>query len=212
MNEERMFPSLTESRQVPAHLLYILKHADTAGFNQAISSHLTKLDDQTLLTLPETVEQALGPHHPETAKFIHRLAVLYHSRDDLERAERLYRRALKAAERAFTKSDPETGLIMNNLGRVLHARGNLTEAGELYQQALCFLEQTLGAEHPKLATPLSNAASLYRDQGLYDRAQKLYENALAILQEALGPQHPKVLKAMRKLQAVQQLCGAAATV
>ena len=201
MIQGQEFPVLTRSRRVSPEILDILKSMDTgAGKLSRVSARLlTRLDEVTMQTLPEIVERALGAEHPEFAKLLHRLAVLYHSRDNLEKAEFLYRRALDTAERAFEEPEMECGLMMNNLGRLLYDQKKLAEAERLYQRGLGILQESLGPEHPKLATPLINLAKLYMDQGKKELAENLYEDSITILVKAYGPDHPKVVRARKRL-------------
>jgi tetratricopeptide (TPR) repeat protein len=203
-NGDRVFPTLTGCATLPQHILQILRHVDTSKQSQALSRRLTQFDQLTLTSFPDQAEQILGSNYAELAKVLHRLAVLYHHREDLEKAEPLYRRALDAANKAVTKSNPELGLILNNLGRLLHGQGKLAEAETLYQRSLEILEQRLGADHPRLATPLANAALLSWDLGDRTKAEQLYLNSIAILRTSLGPEHPKVARAKSKFQAMSQ--------
>ena len=201
MIQGQEFPVLTRSRRVSPEILDILKSIDIgAGKQSRVNARLlTRLDEVTMQTLPEIVERVLGPDHPEFAIMLHRLAVLYHSRDNLEKAEFLYRRALDTAERAFEEPEMEWGLMMNNLGRLLYEQKKLAEAERLYQRGLGILQESLGPEHPKLATPLSNLATLYMDQGKQDLAENLYQDSITILVNAYGPDHPKVLRARNRI-------------
>ena len=201
MPQSMEFPVLTRSRRVSPEILDMLRSIDTgAGKRSLVSARLlTRLDELTMQTLPEIVERALGQDHPEFAIMLHRLAVLYHSRDNLEKAEFLYRRALDTAERAFEAPEMEWGLMMNNLGRLLYDQKKLAEAERLYQRGLGILQESLGTEHPKLATPLINLAKLYLDQGKQELAENLYADSITILVKAYGPDHPKVLRARNRI-------------
>src|ERR1041385_3959485 len=161
MSVAQEFPTLMRSRRISPAILQFLEMIKTGGSDRmGPSSRLSEqIDQATLQTLPEIVEEALGPDHPEFVKVLHRLAVLYHSRDNIEKAEFLYRRALDTAEKAFSEPNEEWALTMNNLGRLLHDSQRLAEAERLYRQALDALEKTLGPEHRKLATPMSNLAT-----------------------------------------------------
>jgi Tfp pilus assembly protein PilF len=206
VSQAQDFPVLTRSRMIPPEILRVLQHVDigTLSVKKTFSHELSQLDDKTLLTYPEIVERALGVDHPELAKALHRFAVLYHSRENMEKAEFLYRRALDTAERAFEEPNIEWGLMMNNFGRALYDQKKLTQAEEIYKQAIDLLRKAIGPTHRKLATPLSNLGNLYRDQDQWGLAESMYESSIAIMVEALGPLHPRVLRAKEKLAAVKQ--------
>ena len=159
------FPVLTRSRRVSPKVLTLLKRIDTMVVRRtkATEAALTEIQKTELAALPQVVEEICGPDHPELAKVLHMLAVLYHSVYDLGKAESLYRNALACAERAFHEPNLELALIRNNLGRVLHDQKRLVEAEEFYQQSLQVLHEAVGWDHPKLATPMSNLADLYME-------------------------------------------------
>ena len=205
MNAVEEFPVLTRSRRVPPEVLQVLQNIDTWGARRprATGRALSQLDAMTLLTLPEIVERAVGSDHPEFFKVLHRLAVLYHSRDDPQKAESLYRRALTIAERAFPEPNTETGLAMNNLGRLLYDRQKYAEGEEFCRRSIKILRALLGDEHPKLATPLNNLAVLCLSQNLPEQAEDYFEDSITILVKAHGPAHPKVTKARTKWAAAK---------
>ncbi|MBI2819991.1 MAG: tetratricopeptide repeat protein [Acidobacteria bacterium] len=190
---------------IPTEIIRVLQRIDIGSLSvrKTVSRELSQLDEKTLLTLPEIVERALGVDHPELAKALHRLAVLYHSRDNMEKAEFLYRRALDTAERAFSEPNMEWGLMMNNFGRALYDQKKFTEAEVIYKQAINLLRLAIGPKHRKLATPLSNLGNLYRDQNQWELAESMYQSSIVIMVEALGPLHPRVVRAREKLAAVK---------
>ena len=199
INEE--FPVLTQTRRVPSVVLQFLETIRQGGSNRILISSVlaSQLDSATLQTLPELVERELGSGHPEYVKVLHRIAVLYHARNDTEQAQACYRRALDAAPVAFQKPTEEWGLILNNLGRLLYDGHRLGEAEQLYCQSRDMLQQALGLEHPKLATPMSNLAKLYAAQGRVEIAERFYRDAIRILEKAHGANHPAVARALERL-------------
>lgn len=204
--QDQEFPILTRSRKVSPEVLRILQSLDTWAPKQtrATTEILTQLEEHELRSLPSVVERAFGKDHPEVAKMLHRLAVLYHSQGKLEEAEPVYRRALDSAEKAFSEPAEELGLVMNNFGRLLHEKGSLADAESLFRQSLGVLVDALGPGHPKLGTPLSNLARLHMAQGKKESAEKLLQDALAILESAYGPGHRKVAKAKKMLAGVMR--------
>jgi len=65
-------------------------------------------------------------------------------------SERLYRRALALAERAFA-DDLDTAALLNGLGVLHKYQGRYGEAEPLYRRALAIVEASLGPEHPETA-------------------------------------------------------------
>ncbi|MBC7880654.1 MAG: tetratricopeptide repeat protein [Anaerolineae bacterium] len=144
-------------------------------------------------------EKALGSEHPEVAKSLNNLAVLYWLQGNFAEAEPLHKRALAIREKALGSEHPDVAKSLNNLATLYSERGNYAEAEPLYRRALAIREKALGPEHPDLAKSVNNLANLYADRGEYTEAELLYRRALAIWEKALGSEHLDVAKSLNNL-------------
>jgi CHAT domain-containing protein/lipopolysaccharide biosynthesis regulator YciM len=152
-------------------------------------------------------EQALGKNHPDVAKSLNNLALLYQTQGLYDRAEPLHERALAIREAALGKNHPDITRSLNNLANLYNEQGLYGRAEPLYQRALAIREETFGKNHPDIATSLNNLASLYKVQGLYGRAEPLYERALALREAALGKNHPDVAIPLNNLASLYKAQG-----
>ena len=137
-----------------------------------------------VLLLPEQESLKRVSGLPQTPGMLNRLAVLYHSQKNYEAAERLYKRALKAAETAPTEQRGEEATVLNNLARLYHDENRDVEGEAMYKRSLAIVEKTFGPNHAKVARRLRNLADLYRAQDRHDEATQLFNRAKAI-EEAL---------------------------
>ncbi|MGY4356327.1 tetratricopeptide (TPR) repeat protein [Bradyrhizobium sp. i1.3.1] len=96
-------------------------------------------------------EKALGPEHPDTARSLNNLALLYTATGAYAKAEPLYLRALVIYEKTLGPEHPDTALSLNNLAALYFAMGAYAKAEPLYQRALAIREKSLGPEHPDTA-------------------------------------------------------------
>jgi Tfp pilus assembly protein PilF len=206
MAQSNEFPVLTRSRRISPKVLTILNRVNTLVVRRTKVTEelLAELGETELASLPQAVEQTCGPNHPELAKVLHKIAVLYHASYTPTKAQVAYQKALACAEKAFPLPSLEMGLLLNNYGRLLHEQRNLPEAEELYARSLEILKQAVGPEHRKLATPLSNLADLYMEQGKLDASRTLLRAMVAILERNLGPNHRKVAKARDRLAVLKE--------
>jgi tetratricopeptide (TPR) repeat protein len=92
---------------------------------------------------------ALGPDNPDTATALTRLALLYKSKSEYAKAERLYQRALKIYETALGPDNSVTATALNNLAELYKATGDYAKAEPLYQRALKITEKALGSPSPE---------------------------------------------------------------
>lgn len=113
---------------------------------------------QQSLTL---TEQAFGPNHPDTARSLNDLAVLYLHLSDFDKAEPLLQRALAISENALGPDHPDTARSLNNLAGLYYQMGDYGKAEPLYQRALTIIESSLGPDHPNTAASLNNLALIY---------------------------------------------------
>jgi tetratricopeptide (TPR) repeat protein len=137
-------------------------------------------------------QQILGPDHPEEARPLSGLALLFAEQGKHEQAEALYQQALFIREQSLGQEHPEVARLLNTLANLYLMQGKYGQAESLYQRALLIQEQNLGPTHPEVARPLHNLALLYAKQGQYEQAESLYQQALAIDEQAYGPRHPDV--------------------
>ena len=66
-------------------------------------------------------EKALGPDHPDVAKSLNNLALLYRAQGAYERAGPLYERALAIREKALGPDHPHTKMARENLAALRRA-------------------------------------------------------------------------------------------
>jgi tetratricopeptide (TPR) repeat protein len=111
------------------------------------------------------------------------------ARTQLERALKLYRRALGA-------ESPETLKTMSRLGNIGWQEGKYAEAEKLLGQALEVQRKVLGSEHPDTLTSMRNLGVVYFYQGKYPQAEALHSQILEIRRRVLGPEHPDTLTSM----------------
>jgi Tfp pilus assembly protein PilF len=207
MPQSNDFPVLTRSQRISPKVLTVLNRINTRMVRQtrATEQLLAELGESELLSLPKAVEEMCGPAHPELAKVLHKIAVMYHASYSPAKAELAYRKAVTCAETAFPLPSLEMGLLLNNYGRLLHEQRRMSEAEKLYDRALNVLKQAVGSSHGKLATPLSNLADLYMEQGKLEDSKTLLRAMIGVLERSLGPNHRKVVKARERLSAVLQM-------
>jgi tetratricopeptide (TPR) repeat protein len=137
-------------------------------------------------------EHLWGPEHPEVAKTLDGLAVLFFRQGKYEQIETLYQRALQIWEQTLEPEDPTVARSLYGLARLKLRQGNYIQAEPLYRRALCIWEQTLGSEHPDVAKVLDGLAILSLHLGKYEQAEWLDQRALQIWEQALGSEHPLV--------------------
>lgn len=147
--------------------------------------------------------KADSPFHGITTKpasditSLHKLAVLYHSRKQLEQAERLYQQALTLFGLSYGLQDARVGQVLNNVARLYFEEGWYSEAEPLFERSLEIIQKQHGPDHPKVARRLENLGELYFVTGREEEALDAFKRAIAMKENALGAKDPATLKSMR---------------
>ncbi|HET9210078.1 MAG TPA: serine/threonine-protein kinase [Thermoanaerobaculia bacterium] len=136
-------------------------------------------------------EGKLGRRHPEVARLLNNLGVLYAMHGEYPKAEGLFREALAIREATLGPWHPDVAVSLNNLAMSLNAQGNLRQAEPLLLRGLTIRERSLPPDHPDLAANLEALAVLYDDEHRPEEAVQLHRRALAIWEKVLGPDHPR---------------------
>ena len=103
-------------------------------------------------------KEVLGEKHPEYARSLNNLAVLYNDMGDYAKAEPLYRQALAIRKEVLGEKHPEYAQSLNNLAGLYENMGDYAKAEPLYRQALAIRREVLGEKHPDYAQSLNNLA------------------------------------------------------
>jgi tetratricopeptide (TPR) repeat protein len=111
------------------------------------------------------------------AASLNNLAVLYEARNELGRAEGLYRQALAIQEQLLGPTHPAVALGLGTLAELQRRRGQYAQAEPLFRRALAAQEQALGSMHPSLARTLDRLAALLRQTGREGEAAGLEARA-----------------------------------
>ena len=112
------------------------------------------------------MSRALGKQHPDYARSLNNLAVLYEAMGRHAEAEPLYRQAMEICRQVLGEQHPDYATSLNNLAGLYDDRwASYAEAEPLYRQAMEISRQALGEQHPDYATSLNNLAVLYQAMG-----------------------------------------------
>jgi len=122
---------------------------------------------------------------------------------DLERAETLYREALKT-ELQIGIRDPGT---LNGLGRVLRVKGDLAGAEKVLLNALAGLESNPDLITFDLAVTLNNLGIFYSTKGDFTLAKPRLVRAIEITTQLRGAEHPEIAPMLNNLAALDQKEG-----
>lgn len=107
----------------------------------------------------------------------------------LDEAERTYREAITALERALPERTVALAVALNNFALVYRDLGRPADALGLFERAIAVREGAFGPDNPDLVGPLINAARIRADQGDMAGARRDAERALALVEKAFAPDY-----------------------
>ncbi len=164
--------------------------------------------ESLLLRANSMLEQRLGGEHPDTAKSMNDLALVYKFRDNYEQAELLHKRVLLIREQQLGPEHPDTAESLHNLACVYFYQGRYEEAEPVYERAVAIYEQHIGTEHDiDRAKSMHDLAGVYLSQGKFEQGVPLYEQAVSLLEQQLGPEHPDLVLGFTNLVEVYRTVG-----
>ena len=151
-------------------------------------------------------EEILEPDHPDLARSLNGLALLYVAQGRDTDAEPLYKRAL-AIRKASGSSPREVAQSLHNLAGLYFSQGRYSEAEALYKQALdIHLQQPDGGQAEAVNEYIS-LADTYRFWQKYPLARQYYETALDILEDTVGTEHSSFVTTRNNLAALYEEQG-----
>jgi tetratricopeptide (TPR) repeat protein len=106
-----------------------------------------------------------------------------------DEAERLFREAVGAWERARGPDHPDLAGPLTSLALVKHERGDFDQAEAMYRRALAMKRKAHGDDHPDVVGIQSNLALLLQEKGDLDAAEPLFRRILASDRRTQGPEH-----------------------
>jgi tetratricopeptide (TPR) repeat protein len=134
-----------------------------------------------------------------TMDAVHTLGLLFEDWGKLDKAEEMFKRALRGYEKPLGRVHTSTLQTVNNLGVFYRNQGKLDKAEEMYEQALQGGEKSLGRNHSATLGTVNNLGTLYADQGKLDKAEEMYKRALQGREKALGRDHTSTLQTVNNL-------------
>jgi len=121
-------------------------------------------------------EGALGPDHPETAKALSDLSLLYSYEKKPAEAEKFAQRSLPLEEKTFGTESLEVSTTLNRLGMGQRDEGKFTDAEQTLKRALA-IREAKHAPQQWIAISLANLASVYELDGQQAKATPLIARA-----------------------------------
>ncbi|PYR72203.1 MAG: hypothetical protein DMF86_24290, partial [Acidobacteria bacterium] len=160
-------------------------------------------------TALESAEALFGPRDYRVSVFLVLLGAQTGGGEaDYGRAEALFRRAVRIAERAVGTEDAGLAEALLNFAGLYRAELKEREAEAALLRAVGIHERIMGlqtSEDPLMHSPRIQLAALYQQQGRFDEAEALLQRALAAIEKGTGPTAPRNFATSQLLMALVYL-------
>jgi len=154
-----------------------------------------------------TQERALGSDHPDVARSLNNLGIVYHDEARYADEEPLHMRAVVIREKALGPDDLQIAFSLTNLANLYQLQERYADAEPLNLRSLAIREKALGPDHSHVAMSLNILALMCASQGRYAEAESHHRRALAIREKAFGPDGPDVGQSLNNLADLYCLQG-----
>ncbi len=189
---------LADQPEVQAQMLNVLGKVYTQRSQYALAA--------PLLRQSVRLHRNLDQRHPDVAKSLTNLGILFYYRDDLDSAEVVLREAVQIFEAHLPGTSVVMAEALNVWGVLASHQSDYGLAEERYRRALALHEAS--PQPPEALSEILNnlAVSLYQ-QGRYDEAGHYYREALALDSARYDVPHPEIATGLANLGKLYELQG-----
>ena len=210
----KQHPSIAETMN---NLAVVLRRIHALSKAEALDRRTKALEEaEALHRQALAMRRALfGSTHPEVAKSLSNLGVLFTDKKAYDEADSLYREALAIRRDALGDRHPDVAETLHNLATIYSRTGAHDKAEHMYQEALDIERFIYGEVHPEVALTINNLAVLNVRKKDFEAAEQFYREALAMRRQTLGEVHKDVsgtLNDLGLLYNAQENYGAAGEV
>lgn len=135
-------------------------------------------------------EKKLSQDHPDLARSLHDMGVLYQVLEQHAQAEPLLKKALDIRELVLPPNHPDLAASYSCIGSLYTTMGKYKQAEPLLQKALESRLKAFGLIHVDVAESLNELAMLSTILGKHEQAEYFYRSTLTTLEQLPGSPHP----------------------
>src|SRR5215813_2683721 len=140
--------------------------------------------------MASTTQQISVHDAVERACRLHEAALALYAEGNSQKAEPMFRRALRLLERAEGADHPDVAQVLNNLAAIHEDRCEYEAAERLYERSVRIMERAIDDGDTDIIRlrlqSWRNLGRIHQSQGRYDQAEAFFKQALNISEQAFG--------------------------
>lgn len=137
--------------------------------------------------------------HPNNSSALINLAYLYYGQNDLDNAEKYYKKALDLKKESQGEKHPDYLSVLNNVAVLYNLQGQNVRADSLYTKLANLNREVYSESSPQYINTLYFKANLYMNTGRYLDAEPLYVKVVNYRKLNPGEKSPEFLFAYKHL-------------
>ena len=141
----------------------------------------------------DTLQEALGPTHPDVAQARANLAIVYRHRGEFSRSETELRMALETLVESLGAEHPTAAMARSDLATSLSRQGKFKEAEEELRLALSLYSAVRDPTDEFVARMRAELGGIFSNQERHEEAEVELRTAFSLLRDSVEPDAPSFL-------------------
>lgn len=131
-------------------------------------------------------------NHPEIARLMNELALVYLAQEKYDEAEVLFVRQFEIWRTATNSKRPDIAKSLNDLAAFYHARGQHEKAEKACRKAIDLSAKAMGEHNHEAARAYNTLGICFAARGDVEGAKENFQRAIYTLSNLYGPDHPQI--------------------
>ena len=155
----------------------------------------------------KTRKNFLGEEHPDYAKSLNNIGILYSKMGDYQSALKYYLQSAEALKHILGDKHPDYASILENIGVLYYYIDDYNSALKFSTEAMEIKKASLGAENINYAISLNNLCNIYSKLGDYHKALEYGTLASEIYKKIQGENHTDYARSLNNIAAIYREMG-----
>ena len=150
----------------------------------------------------ETRKNFLGEEHPDYAKSLNNIGILYSKMGDYQSALKYYLQSADALKHILGDKHPDYASLLENIGVLYYHIDDYNSALKFSTEAMEIKKASLGEENINYAISLNNLCNIYSKLGDYQKALEYGTLSSEIYKKIKGENHTDYARSLNNIAAI----------
>ncbi len=155
----------------------------------------------------ETRKNFLGEEHPDYAKSLNNIGILYSKMGDYQSALKYYLQSADALKHILGDKHPDYASLLENIGVLYYHIDDYNSALKFSTEAMEIKKASLGEDNINYAISLNNLCNIYSKLGNYQKALEYGTLSSEIYKKIKGENHTDYARSLNNIAAIYREMG-----